>query len=455
MEWLVAQGLDGELLASLTDEEAAALAFDWQRWARPKQLQPFTQDWWSFCLVMAGRGFGKTRIGGERTRAWNTEMPGCIGALVGATPADVRDVMVEGPAGLLAVCPERERPQWEPSKRLLTFPLIADGTGNRPTVFHTYSAFEPGNLRGPQHHVAWADEAAKWKRAEHTWDMLQMGMRLEWPGKEPKTLVTTTPEPRQLIRELMKDPLTLVVRGSTYENAGNLAGSFLRKILAKYEGTRLGRQELHGEYLTDTPGALWQRAMFEREGFRVRDIPKEWALCVVGVDPAASDSKDRDGKEAEAEACEHGILVVCRVGSGRSARFYVLADLTQHGSPEEWGSAVVRAWAAWGANRVVAEANNGGEMVGAVLRLVPPPEGSEHGRVPVKLVHASKGKATRAEPVAMLYEQGRVHHVGHFPQLEDQLCTWVPGAGMPSPDRMDALVWAITALSAGGEFGYA
>jgi predicted phage terminase large subunit-like protein len=349
-------------------------------------------------------------------------------ALVAATAADARDVVVEGESGLLAICPPWCRPHYEPSKRRLTWPNGAIAT--------TYSADEPDRLRGPQHDAAWADELAAWRYPE-AWDQLQFGLRL---GTDPRLIVATTPRPTPIIRGLLAASSTHVTRGSTYENRDNLAAAFFEQIIAKYEGTRLGRQELLAEVLDDNPGALF--LLFHIERTRVRACPP---LCriVVAIDPAISSNATSD---------ETGIIVV---GLGYDGHAYVLDDLSGRYTPAEWARRAVEAYHKYEADRLVAEVNQGGELVVANIRTV-------DSTVPVKTVRASRGKQVRAEPVAALYEQGRVHHVGFLGALEDQMCAWDPSApatrarasaaGTPgdsrskSPDRLDALVWGVTEL---------
>ncbi len=365
---------------------------------------------WTTWLILAGRGWGKTRTGAEAVRQAVKDGRRRI-ALVAPTAADGRDVMVEGESGLLSVGPESERPNYEPSKRRLTWPNGAIAT--------IYSAEDPDQLRGPGHDFAWCDELAAWKRPHETWDMLLFGLR---QGTNPQAVVTTTPRPIKEIRDLLLDPTCVVTRGSTYENRANLAPAFFSQIVRRYEGTRLGRQELEAEVLSDTPGALWKLDLIDLS--RVAGHP-ELIRVVVGVDPAASSNDSSD---------ETGIVVA---GIGVDGHGYVLDDVTLRGTPGEWAGAAVRAYRATQADRIVGEVNNGGEMVGFTILTVDP-------NVSYKAVHASRGKQTRAEPIASLYEQGRIHHVGTLPALEDQMTTWIPG--MRSPDRMDALVWALTEL---------
>lgn len=420
-------------LATITDEQAAALYFDWDIWARPKQREP--EGNWRVWLILAGRGFGKTRTGAETTRRKVEEGQAKRIALVGRTAADVRDVMVEGESGILACSPPRFRPHYEPSKRRLTWPNGAIAT--------TYSADEPDALRGPQHDWFWADEPAAWER-EETWDQLMFGLRL---GKNPRGVATTTPRPTKLIKSLIDLSTTYVTRGSTYENRANLAGAFLEQIVKKYEGTRLGRQELNAEILDDMEGALWKRYMIEDT--RVTKHP-DLKRIVVAIDPAVT---------AEEGSDETGMIVA---GLGMDNHGYVLADKSMHASPQAWAAAAIVAYDVYKADRIIAEVNNGGDMVEAILRTVNRQmrtRGFTAGiddqklyeatlnisHIPYKAVHASRGKQTRAEPVSALYERGLIHHVGTFPELEDQLCSWEPGVAK-SPDRLDALVWAFTEL---------
>lgn len=398
----------------MTITEAQAIAAverrPWLGWRRREQMPP-AGDWRTW-LILAGRGWGKTRTGAEWVIDRIDDGHERI-ALIGPTAADVRDVMVEGESGLLAVAPSDLEAHYEPSKRRVTF---ASGA-----ICTTYSADEPDRLRGPQHDAAWADELAAWRYPE-AWDQLQFGLRL---GDDPRTIVTTTPRPTKEIRELVKAATTVVTRGSTFDNADNLAPAFLERILAKYEGTRLGRQELYAEILDDVPGALWSRAMLEHAVTACPSPIPDTERLVVAIDPAVTSGEDSDST---------GIVVAGRYG--KSA--VVLADLTCRLSPDGWAKRAVDAYHEWKADRIVAEANQGGDLVKTVLRTVDP-------TVPVKLVHATRGKRVRAEPVAALYEQGRVFHTAVFPELEDELVTWTPDSPH-SPDRLDALVWALTDL---------
>ena len=403
------------VIDSFDSEQQRSMMYMWPVWARSNQLTPQTK--WRIWLILAGRGFGKTRTGAEFIREQVEAGNAKHIALVGPTAADVRDTMVEGESGLLGIYPAHQRPRYEPSKRRITF--------HNGAVASAFTADEPDRLRGPNHDLAWADELAAWRYPE-AWDMLMFGLRI---GKFPRVVVTTTPKPIPIIKRLlaMEDGTTFVTRGSTFENAANLAPSFLAEVKARYEGTRLGQQELYAEVLDDVEGSLWNRDMLENN--RVSQLP-EIVRTVVAVDPAAG---------SKAENAETGIVVV---GLGEDGHGYVLDDRSVRGTPNDWGMAAVAAYHANKADRIVAEANQGGDMVSHTLRTVDP-------NVPIKLVHASKGKRTRAEPVAALYEQGRVHHLGFHALLEDQLCSWVPDHAV-SPDRLDALVWGVTELIVDG-----
>lgn len=413
------------ILADLSDREIVELEYDWRFWARPNQLAPAGE--WLTWLVLAGRGFGKTRCGSEWVRSIATGKtplaPGSHNriAIVAETAADARDVLVEGDSGILSVHPADFRPNYEPSKRRLTWPNGAVAT--------LYNAVEPDQLRGPQHDAAFCDELAKWRYARETWDQLQFGLRL---GAKPRQVITTTPRPIPVLKEILASSTTVPTRGSTFENAANLAPSFLTQIVGRYEGTRLGRQELNAEILDDLPGALWSRDDIDAR--RLTTAP-ELQRVVVAVDPSGTKGASDDGDDI-------GIVVA---GKGIDGRGYVLADRTCKLSPDGWGRRAVAAYQEFRADRIVAERNFGGAMVEHVIRTIDP-------RVSYKEVTASRGKVARAEPVAALYEQKRVSHVGSMPELEDQMCQIdVSGyVGEGSPDRADALVWALTELMVDG-----
>lgn len=399
-----------DIINSLSDEEIEVLMYDWYIWARDNQLTPSEMsDVKNIWLILAGRGWGKTRTGVEYVRELVKNGYKRI-ALIGPTPADARDVMVEGESGIMNTLPEWEKPIYEPSKRRLTFPNGAIAT--------IYSGYKPDQLRGPQHDAFWADELAAWQYLQETWDMLMFGLRL---GK-PRGVITTTPRPLPLVKELIKSKNVIVTRGSTYENRENLADAFFNAIIGKYEGTRLGRQELNAEILDDNPNALWNRKNIEKN--RVTKAP-DLKRIVISIDPNASNTESSD---------EIGIIAA---GIDREGIGYVLEDLSLLDSPKGWGTAAITAYHKYKADRIVAETNQGGNMVEYVIKSI-------ESNIAYKGVHASKGKYTRAEPVSALYEQNKVKHVGSFPKLEDEMCEWEPG--MNSPNRMDALVWALTDL---------
>lgn len=461
----------------VSDQEFANLRSKWEFWARPNQLAP--GGMWTFWLLLAGRGFGKTRTGAE----WVNERVQ-LGlakriALVAPTAADVRKVMVEGESGLLAISPPWNRPLFEPSKLQLTWPNGA--------IAQLFSAEEPERLRGPQCDTFWADELAAWKKLQETWDMLQFGFRL---GHDPRGVITTTPKPLPIVKDLVLDSRdlseekrnekwqgqTVVTRGSTYENKANLAPKFFQQIVTKYEGTRLGRQELNADILEDMPGALWQRtgldanripappfpAIFREAGVipgeemeledievlkraadtRMALVPEDLTRIVVAVDPNVSNTEGSD---------EIGITVE---GKGLSGRGYVLADCSMRGSPNEWASAAVIAHDVFGADRIIGEANQGGNMVEHTITTTAKSLKDAGKRssdfIGVTLVHATRGKVTRAEPVSALYEQNKITHVGTHTVLEDQMCLFTSDFDRKamgySPDRVDSLVWGLTHL---------
>ncbi|KLI65257.1 ATP-binding protein [Aurantiacibacter marinus] len=414
-----------DFLGELSGAERERLQAYWPLWARREQMPPPGE--WRIWLICAGRGFGKTRAGAEWVRHIAEENEEAHIALVARSVGEARSVMVEGESGLLACHDEEDRPIFEPSLRRLSWPSGAQAT--------LYSAGEPESLRGPQHSHAWCDEIAKWdnasERAMMAWDNLQLGLRL---GERPRILATTTPRAVPIMQRLMGDPSDpdiAVLRGSTYDNAENLPQDFVRAMQRQYGQTALGRQELDGELLTDVEGALWTRSMIER--CRVPATLEDHVRIVVAVDPPAS---------ARGDEC--GIVVAGVTAEGQA---HVLDDASfARASPEQWARKVSAVCETWKADRVVAEANQGGDMVASVLR-------AADCQMPIKLVHASRGKSARAEPVAALYETGRVAHVGQFAKLEDQLCGIMAGGSYEgpgrSPDRADALVWALTELMLG------
>ena len=383
---------------------------DWAAHARPSQLPPPLP--WRLFVLLAGRGFGKTRAGCEAVRdAINNHNARNV-AIVGRTASEVRDIMVDGDSGMLAIWPPHQRPKHEPSKRRITFHTGATAT--------TFSADEPDMLRGENSDLALADELASWKYPE-AWTQLLLGLRI---GNQPRVIVTTTPRPTPLIRDLVARPGAIIRRGSTYDNRSNLAGEFLDEMLAIFEGTRTGRQELHGEILDDAPGALWTRDQISRDRCELAATP-EFDRIVVGVDPASTGTT--------------GIVVCAVAGSGNNRTGFVLADRSVTGTPDVWAAAVAQAYHDYAANEIIAEGNFGGTMVKQTIEAADP-------TLDVRIVTASKSKQARAEPVATYAEKGRVRHVGFFDDLEDELTSWEPGMGMDSPDRLDAMVWAMTRL---------
>ncbi len=411
-------------LAAMPDDERRVFEWHWAFWARKEQMPPVGE--WRTWLIMAGRGFGKTRAGSEWIRARADFDPGVRIALVAASLGEARAVMVEGEAGLLAVCPPRRRPTYEPSLRRLTWPNGAQAT--------LYSAAEPESLRGPQHSHAWCDEIAKRDnaggRALAAWDNLLLGLRV---GDRPRIVATTTPRAVPLMRRLLAEDASDVVvsKGRTEDNAFNLPDRYIRDVRRSFGRSQLGRQELDGELIEDVPGALWTRAMIE--DCREAAASAEPRRIVVAVDPPVSSGGDGCG------------IVVVALGVDGVGRVLHDGSLMKP-SPERWARKVAKLAEAWNADRVIAEANQGGEMVASVLRA------TGHD-LPLKLVHASRGKVARAEPVAALYEAGRVRHAGVFPALEDEMCGLILGGGYEgpgrSPDRADALVWGLSELMLG------
>lgn len=388
--------------------------------ARPPQRPPsLSDDDWDTWLLLAGRGFGKTRCGAEWS--WRMARDYERGALIGPTAADTRDVLVEGESGILACAPVTFRPVYEPSKRKLTYPNGA--------IQMLYSADEPDRLRGPQHHYLWGDELAAWRRLQYAWDMAQMGLRL---GEHPRACVTTTPRPLPAVKALLKDPMTRAVRGSTYDNLSNLAPTFRRAVVDKYAGTTLGRQELDAEILDDLPGALLARVVIERNRIEPGDEP-EALLRAVAMDPAGTGQRDETGIVAGF----HGVDGID----------YVTHDWSDKLSPH---ASAVRVWELYeetNADIVVYEDNFGKGWVKEVLgRVWKERTGRAESTAPLKEVHASAGKQLRAQPVVLRYEQDRVRHVGSFPLLEDQYTTWIPDEDTKSPDRVDAAVHLLTFL---------
>lgn len=414
-----------DFLEGLSRVEQRALAgdlFDWEKnLARASQRRPAGD--WSVWAINAGRGFGKTRTGAENVKRWAEETPKARIALVARTHSDLRDILIEGESGLLSakVSPPWFRPQYEPSKRRLTWP--------NGSIASTFTGEEPDDLRGPEFDYAWCDELATWKYLGDTWDNLTLALRR---GEHPRAIVTTTPRPLRFLRELYADPETIVTGGSTYENRANLPDWFIRRIERLYGGSARGRQELHAEILDEAEGALWARKTIDRYRIHPDDCP-DLSRVVVPIDPAVTSSEQSD---------ETGIVAVGMAPTNGRPHYYLLRDVSGRYKPLEWATAAISVYEQEQADRIIGEVNNGGEMVEATLRTV-----ETSAPIAYKAVHASRGKYARAEPIAALYEQGLVHHVGEFPELEDQLCNWVPNTNQRSPDRLDAIVWGLTELS--------
>lgn len=415
-------------LDSLGKDKLEELKYTWPFWARPEQLEPeaFHLGKYDYWILNAGRGFGKTRTGAE----WVRHRVKCGDkriACVAPTKGDVRRVMVEGDSGLLNVCWKNDKtyrgaelgyPEWYPTNNTMVW---ANGA-----KVEFFSSEDPDRLRGPQFYAAWCDEVSSWNHQQEVWDMLSFTMRL---GKHPKICVTTTPKPTKLMRDLIKYERSIVTSGSTYDNAGNLSPSYINKVKSLYEGTRLGRQELYAEILDEASGALWTRELLQSCEIEEKDLPDldNFLRIVVSVDPATTDKVESDLT---------GIVVA---GIDVNHNAYVLGDYTDRYSPGEWAKKVVELYHEFSADRIVAEKNQGGDMVKHTIE-------TEDPTVPIRMVHASRGKMARAEPVAALYERDKVRHVKGLNDLEDQMVQWEPLGNLGSPDRLDALVWALTDL---------
>lgn len=410
-----------EVLAGLSAQELSALEHEWSFWARPDQLPPSPP--WRTWLYSGARGIGKTRTAAEWVRSEMVSGRRRQTGIIAPTADSLRRICIEGPSGILSVGPPSERPQYEPSTRRIVWP--------NGGIAHCFSAEEPDRLRGPNFDAYWFDEITSADNARDCWDMLQMALRIPGPkGDPPCGLITTTPKNQALLKQIMAAPTTVITSARTSDNAANLDPSTLAFLHEKYAGTRLGRQELEGELIEDAEGALWSLRLIDDTRIKRGEQPERLVRVVVAVDPPGGSSKGN---------AECGI-VVAAIGSDR--QFYVLADLSGRMSPEQWARAAVSAYRGYKADKIVAEQNFGGAMVESTIRSI-------ELRVPIRMVVASRGKQIRAEPIASLYEQHRVHHVGTFPVLEDQMTGWDPAASGPSPDRVDALVWALTELSDG------
>ena len=423
------------LTSTLSAEQKAELAYLWSFWRRPNQVPPSgmgsTHLIW---MLLAGRGFGKTRVGAETTR---NQIEHCSRiALIGPTAADVRDVMVEGESGILSVFPPHQRPEFQPSRRRVVF--------HNGALAFTYSAEEPERLRGPQHDWAWVDEPASMPRGEEALSNLLLGLRL---GNQPWLMMTGTPKPARWLRNIADRSDTVVTRGSTYDNVVNLASGFVKDVLGRYEGTRLGRQELHAEWLDDVEGALWTEAIIDAGRMTSFDLTKPWIglntwLTAANRPPILDRRAWRTivAVDPPGETAECGIIVATAPTQGKAGvdHCVILDDASMTGRPEEWGAQVAAACRRWNAERVVVESNQGGDMVRATIHAVDP-------GLRVDKITASVSKAARAEPISALYERSFVHHAGFFPLLELQMTSWTPAEGR-SPDRMDALVHAVRSL---------
>lgn len=414
-----------QFLEQLSPQEADQLIWDWPVWCRKNQYPP--KGKWKTWLMLGGRGAGKTRTGSEWVRMLvfggqrsHMSIGGRI-ALIGETVADVRDVMVEGESGLLSVHPKHQRPQWLSSQRKLIWP--------NGVIGNVFSAHDPDSLRGHQFGAAWCDEMCKWRYMQKAWDMLQFTLRL---GDRPRQLITTTPKPSKLLAKLAKHATTVVYTTKTADNAHNLATGFYQHMVDSYQGTRLGRQELDGEILTERENSLWNRRQFEEIRIDETDLRlQKLQRVVIAVDPPATST-------ARSAAC--GIIAAANDVTGQ---LYVLEDATTHKAPPAlWAKTIVELFHRHAADLVIAESNQGGEMVESVMHSIDPD-------LPVRRVYAARNKWSRAEPVSLLYEKGRVLHAGKFPELEDQMCNFGPDglAEGYSPDRLDALVWALGELT--------
>lgn len=413
-----------KIINEFDDDQLLTWYYDWDEWARPEQHEPQGLGennkfiWFAKC----GRGFGKTRMFAEwfinKIKNHNYKYT----SIVGATADEVRTIMIEGESGLLACADPLFYPAYEPSKKLIVWP-----NGARTRIFY---GSEPDKSRGAQSDLIWGDEYCKWKYPQETLDNLLFGLRL---GQKPLCGISSTPKPTKAIKDLINNPNVIVTGGNTFDNIRNLADPFIKTIIAKYKGTRLEQQEVYAKLLDDNPNALWRREWIDRD--RIVKHP-DLKTVIIGIDPAVSHDEESSN--------ETGIVAV---GSGPAldgmrfpelTHYYVLDDRSLIGTPDQWARASLTAYHTFKADKLVPEKNNGGDMVTSTIRNV-------DKNVKIKPVWASRGKVTRAEPISALYEQGRVHHVGSFPDLEDELCEWVPGEF--SPNRLDALVWAITALS--------
>ena len=395
------------IVQKLDPQTALILSYDWELWARDKQRLPECS--FTYWAIISGRGFGKTRTGVETVRIWKDNNP--IMLLAGATAGDLRDIMIEGESGILPMSPPWDKPVYESSKSRLTW--------RNGAIAFLRSADEPDRFRGLQFYKAWLDELAAWRYPQETLFQIQMGLRL---GINPQILITTTPRNIKVLKDIIADKNTVVTKGTTYENRANLSGAFFDAVIQKYEGTRLGRQEINAEILEDVEGALWTLKLIDEN--RVQACP-DLVRAAVAIDPAVTSNQDSD---------ETGII---RGGMDENGEIYIQEDRSGIYTPNGWAAQAINQYELHKLDKVVAETNNGGDMIEGILRNINP-------HVSFQSVWASRGKITRAEPIVALYEQNRVHHVGSLPKLEDEMCNWV--LGDKSPNRVDALVWLITYL---------
>jgi len=405
-------------LKNNAEAKAIELRTNWLETARDKQLQPAYKHY--IWLILAGRGWGKTRTGAQDIALYALRNPNTISAVVAPTSGDLRRVCFGGPSGLVSIIPKECLSVTKDMKGYSS--SISEIRLHNGSKIVGYAASEPERLRGPQFHRAWCDEVAAWRYPE-AFDQLMFGLRL---GKNPQCLITTTPKPTKIIRDLVAREDVAVTTGNTFENEANLAESALAMLRDKYEGTTLGRQELYAEIIENLEGALWTSALIDEARLH-ENTEKELKNIIVAIDPAVTNNEDSD---------ETGIVVV---GKDHNNEYYVLEDATGKYSPDQWARKAINCYYDWGADRIVAEVNNGGDLVERLLR-------GMDLNIPYRSVRATRGKLIRAEPIAALYEQRRVHHIGYFPELESQMCGYI-GETKPSPDRLDALVWGISELS--------
>lgn len=409
------------------NEFIRTLRYNWDFWSRPEQRMPSLDKAWKIWMILSGRGWGKTRTGAEAIKDLMLTHPGCRVGIIGMTAAAVRDTCYEGESGLITTLPDDQIKKFNRSLGQLTLTNGSRAFG--------YSGADPEKLRGFQSHFLWIDELCAFDYAQEAWDMAMFGLRL---GRHPRVIITTTPKPSPLIVELVRrgaaEPENVILTtGSTFDNAANLPEEMLQELRNRYEGTTMGRQELYAELILDDPGALWKRATIEQNRISVHDFKlTDMVKLIVAIDPSMSSVTERES--------ETGMIVA---GLGANGHAYIIEDCSMlRPSPDQWANTAIMKYNQYAADRIVAEVNQGYDLVTNLFK-------TKDDKIPVKKVYATRGgKYLRAEPVAALYEQGRIHHVGLFPELEDQMTQWIPGK--PSPDRLDAMVWSITDLMLGG-----